>query len=149
MSARYLGMRAGDLDGKPFAKFWRPTMAPLAAHAVDAIARSPIAATLLPPLERARELLDDSIAAIEDGFALEPSGALHVAIRTDFPGAAPAMIAAARGGGLAGHALAAIARRVRRPSEREGRALLIHCAEEMAHLASFLPRIHAELHDAE
>ena len=33
-----------------------------------------------------------------------------------------------------------------RPSEREARALLVHCAEEMAHLATFLPALWADHH---
>jgi hypothetical protein len=26
---KYLGMRSGDLDGKPYAKYWNPKMAPM------------------------------------------------------------------------------------------------------------------------
>jgi hypothetical protein len=38
-----------------------------------------------------------------------------------------------------------IARRVLKPSIDDGRNLLVHCSQEMSHLASFLPRLHAEL----
>jgi hypothetical protein len=51
----------------------------------------------------------------------------------------------ARTGGALGEALARIAKRVRRPTLRHGHALLAHCAEEMAHLATFLPRLYAEI----
>jgi hypothetical protein len=40
-----------------------------------------------------------------------------------------------------------VARRLVRPPLGRGRDLLVHCAQEMAHLASFLPRLHRELHD--
>jgi hypothetical protein len=49
--------------------------------------------------------------------------------------------AGVRGAGPLGGALAAIGRRVRRPTVADGRALLVHCAQEMAHLASFLPAL--------
>mgnify|MGYP001225323634 CR=1 FL=1 len=29
---KYLGMRPGDLDGKPYARYWNPEMRPLPAH---------------------------------------------------------------------------------------------------------------------
>jgi hypothetical protein len=51
---------------------------------------------------------------------------------------------AAGRGGLASVAVR-VAKGLRRPSETDGRALLAHCAQEMTHLASFLPRLHAEL----
>ena len=49
--------------------------------------------------------------------------------------------AAGKGGPL-GAVLARAARLVLRPSEADARALLVHCAEEMQHLASFLPALY-------
>jgi hypothetical protein len=45
--------------------------------------------------------------------------------------------------------MAQAARLFMRPSEADARALLVHCAEEMQHLAQFLPALYAEfrLHD--
>ncbi|MBK7156217.1 MAG: hypothetical protein IPH72_31345 [Sandaracinaceae bacterium] len=34
-----------------------------------------------------------------------------------------------------------------RPTERDARAMLTHCAEEMAHLATFLPTLYREQRD--
>ena len=51
--------------------------------------------------------------------------------------------AAGRGGPF-GTVLARAARLAIRPTEADARALLVHCAEEMQHLASFLPAIFAE-----
>jgi DAPG hydrolase PhiG domain len=45
---------------------------------------------------------------------------------------------------LAGTVIARAARLVLRPIEADARALLVHCAEEMQHLASFLPALYAE-----
>jgi len=50
----------------------------------------------------------------------------------------------ARDGHLLGIALSFIARRVRKTPEQFARDLLIHCAEEMAHLATFLPKLYAD-----
>ena len=53
---------------------------------------------------------------------------------------------AARGRRLAGALLVGPARVLARPSEAQARALLVHCAQEMSHLATFLPALHSELH---
>jgi hypothetical protein len=51
--------------------------------------------------------------------------------------------AAGRGGPI-GAAFARAGRLMRRPTEADARALFVHCAEEMQHLASFLPGIFEE-----
>jgi hypothetical protein len=48
------------------------------------------------------------------------------------------------GRNLLGSLAAPIAKLVQRLTEGDARALLVHCAEEMPHLASFLPALHAE-----
>lgn len=53
--------------------------------------------------------------------------------------------AAARGGGAVGAAAAQVARRLMKPQLEVGRALLVHCSQEMSHLATFLPDLYAEL----
>lgn len=50
----------------------------------------------------------------------------------------------AREGHPVGQVVSFIARRVRKTPEQFARDLLTHCAEEMAHLASFLPELYAE-----
>jgi hypothetical protein len=45
---------------------------------------------------------------------------------------------------LAGKLIGHAARWVIRPTEADARALLVHCAQEMQHLAGFLPALHAE-----
>jgi DAPG hydrolase PhiG domain len=266
---RYLGMREGDLDGKPYAKFWQPEMQPLSTAARTALANSPASPAGIPPLSDAPRLDGRRSTALEDGYAIGQDGVLHVAIRTPMPGTSPAMVdwwfgwhsdepqryklwhprahvhaewktrgaaglrgreryvgrvslvdeylggtlghysirfiapaelgfdaaaladpeaatavcarvgfarvpfdfgylvhhvrrtpegaemcsrfwvgapfAAPRGGGAVGRLAVRVVKGLRTPRAREGAALLRHCSEEMPHLASFLPRIHAEL----
>ncbi len=42
----YLGMRSGDLDNKPYAKFWQPDMAPLPPQVAQALLRGELAREL-------------------------------------------------------------------------------------------------------
>jgi hypothetical protein len=85
-------MRPGDLDGKPYARFYRPEMAPLPAGAREALLRGPVAAELLPTLADAPRLLEPGDQPVEDGYGLLPDGTLVVAVRTAMPGATPAMV---------------------------------------------------------
>ncbi|MBL8793576.1 MAG: hypothetical protein JNM56_06715, partial [Planctomycetia bacterium] len=91
-SSRYLGSHPGDFDGKPYAKFWNPTLAPLSETARQAVAQGPIAGPLLPALADAGQLLDPAREALENGYALCDDGSLRVAIRTPMPGVSPAMV---------------------------------------------------------
>jgi hypothetical protein len=270
----YLGMREGDLAGKPYAAFWNPRLAPLPERAKEALLHGPVAAPLLLQLADAPRLLETGDHELEDGYGFHPDGGLHVAVRTEMPGVSPAMVdwwfgwhsaepqryklwhprshvhaqwgspdspelATKKGreryvgrvsfvdeylgsqmshlairflppselgfneealsdperstavcartsfagapldvgylihhvrrveGGSemrsrfwiggphafvrAGHFLDAIvtpaARRIFRPSAQNGRDLLVHCSQEMSHLATFLPRLYSELHD--
>jgi hypothetical protein len=88
----YLGMRDGDLAGKPYAGYWNPHLAPLPEHAREALLHGPVAAPLVPSLEDAGRLLDAGLSELENGFGFQEDGALHVAIRTELPGASPEMI---------------------------------------------------------
>jgi DAPG hydrolase PhiG domain len=51
------------------------------------------------------------------------------------------------GRNLIGGVAASVARHMLRLTEGDARSLLVHCAEEMPHLARFLPALHAELAD--
>jgi hypothetical protein len=55
--------------------------------------------------------------------------------------------AAGRQGSLAGGIAAGIAKSFVKPKIQNGLDLLVHCSQEMSHLASFLPRLHAEFRD--
>jgi hypothetical protein len=88
----YLGMRPGDLDGKPFARYWNPEMAPLSDEAREALLHGPEASELGLPLADVNRLLDPGYLAIENGWTRIANGQLFVAVRTPMPGVEPAMI---------------------------------------------------------
>ncbi len=52
------------------------------------------------------------------------------------------------GRNLMGSVAAAIAKQMLRLTEGDARALLVHCGQEMPHLATFLPALHAVFNDA-
>ena len=55
--------------------------------------------------------------------------------------------AAGRRGSLVGGLAVPVAKLVMKPTASNGHQLLVHCSQEMSHLASFLPRLHAELRE--
>jgi hypothetical protein len=88
----YLGMRPGDLDGKPYAKFWSPVMAPLPDHAKEALLHGPVAAALLPRLSDAPRMAAPGDEPVENGLGQHDDGSLFVAVRTAMPGVSPEMV---------------------------------------------------------
>ena len=88
----YLGMRGGDLEGKPYAPFWNPRLAPLVEHAREALLVGPIAPPLLLPLAEAKRLQDAGPHEVENGFGVQDDGAIFIAIRTEMPDVSPAMV---------------------------------------------------------
>ncbi|MGD9722553.1 MAG: hypothetical protein AB7O59_14575 [Pirellulales bacterium] len=89
---RYLGMQPGDLDHKPYARFWNPRMAPLPDDVREALAHGPLAEPLLPPLDRAAREIETQTSQVENGFGLVRGRAMHLAIRTELPKVSPDMI---------------------------------------------------------
>ena len=87
----YLGMRPGDLDGKPYAQFWQPDMAPMQPHVVNAILHGEEARELAFELEDVGELLKPGYLPLENGFTRLSSGRTFVAALTQMPRANGAM----------------------------------------------------------
>ncbi len=88
----HLGLGAAELEGKPYARFWRPAMAPLAAHVREALLVGPVAEPLLPRLEDVAGMLEGGDGPLEDGFGFARDGAAVIACRTAMPGCAPSMV---------------------------------------------------------
>ncbi|MDJ0788999.1 MAG: hypothetical protein QNK05_19505 [Myxococcota bacterium] len=92
MNARhYLGMRPGDLDDKPYARFWKPDMSPMQPHVVDALLHGAEASELGFEMDAADQLLEPGYLPLENGFTQLGNGQTLVAVRTEMPGATGAM----------------------------------------------------------
>ena len=87
---RRLGWSAAELAALPYARFWNPDMAGISGDAHRAIANSPMAEPLLPPLAEAINSIVD--AEVQNGFTVTSGGAIHVNVVTEMPGVTPAMI---------------------------------------------------------
>lgn len=86
----YLGYRDGDADS-PFGGYFRPEMAPLPGHVVEALEHGPQAAPVLQGFDDAARLLDPGYQPTENGFGMLTAGAFQVSVRTDMPGVSPQM----------------------------------------------------------
>ena len=87
---RRLGWSAHDLATLPYARFWNPEMTGVSAGARRAVANSPVAEALLPPMDQAIGTIAE--AEVQDGFTVTSGGAIHVNLLTEMPAVTPAMI---------------------------------------------------------
>ena len=87
---RRLGWSSHEVATLPYARFWNPDMADISADAHRAVANSPMAEALLPPMAEAIGNIPD--AEVQNGFTVTSDGAIHVNIATEMPGVTPAMI---------------------------------------------------------
>jgi len=88
----YLGMRPGDLDGKPYAKYWNPQMAPVQDHVQRALIQGIEAAELGFPVSEANRMLETGYLPLENGFTRLDNGQVFVAALTRMPGVNGKMI---------------------------------------------------------
>jgi len=87
---RRLGWSEHELATLPYARFWKPDMADISADAHRAVANSPMAEALFPPMAEAIGNIPD--AEVQNGFTVTSGGAIHVNLVTEMPGVTPAMI---------------------------------------------------------
>ena len=90
VAGRHLGWSEGELATLPYARFWNPAMADISADAHRAVANSPMAEALLPPMAQAIGRIVD--AEVQNGFAVTSDGAIHVNLVTEMPGVTPEMV---------------------------------------------------------
>ncbi len=90
--AKYLGMRPGDLDGKPYARHWNPDMGPMQEPARRALLHGPEASELGFPFSEVHRLLEPGDLPLENGYTRLPNGQVFVAALTKMPGVTSAMI---------------------------------------------------------
>jgi len=91
-SEKYLGMRAGDLDGKPYAKYWNPQMGVLPTQSQQALLHGMYPSELGFTIEEANQLLEPGYLPLESGYTQLQSGELFIATHTHMPGVTGAMI---------------------------------------------------------
>ena len=89
---KYLGMREGDLDGKPYAKYWNPLMGPMQDHVQQALMHGIEAPALGMPVTEANQLLAPGYLALENGFTRLENGQILVAVLTRMPRVTAKMI---------------------------------------------------------
>jgi hypothetical protein len=87
----HLGYDATELTTSPYARFFKPEMAPLPDHVREAIAVGLQTVDLLPPVESAPSLHDSGYWPVETGVTVSPDGAFRVFVLTHMPGVTPAM----------------------------------------------------------
>ena len=87
----HLGYTAKELAQSPYARFFKPDMAPLPTHVREAIAVGLQTVDLLPPLESAQDLHNKAYWPVETGITRSQDGAFRVFTLTQMPGVSPAM----------------------------------------------------------
>jgi DAPG hydrolase PhiG domain len=86
----YLGYRNDDAN-TPFGKFFKPEMAPLPQHVVEALHHGPQAGPALLAFDDAASVADEGYQQTENGYGVLDDGSMQVSVRTDMPGVTPAM----------------------------------------------------------
>ena len=79
------------MASSPYARFFKPDMAPLPEHVREAIAVGLQTEELMPPVSSARALQTPGYWPVENGVTISPDGAFRVFVRTDMPVVTPAM----------------------------------------------------------
>ena len=86
----YLGYRNADAN-TPFGKFFKPEMAPLPRHVVEALQHGPQGGMALLAFEDAARVADGGYQQTENGHGILENGSYQVSVRTDMPGMTPPM----------------------------------------------------------
>jgi len=88
----YLGMKEGDLDGKPYAKYWNPVMQPLQPQVQQALLHGLEAPELGFFMEQADLLAEPGYLPLENGRTILANGQIFVAVLTHMPRVTGAML---------------------------------------------------------
>ena len=86
----YLGYRNDDAN-TPYGKFFKPEMAALPAHVVEALEHGLQGGMALLAFDDAATVADEGYQQTENGFGVVEDGSYQVSVRTDMPGVTPAM----------------------------------------------------------
>jgi DAPG hydrolase PhiG domain len=86
----YLGYRNDD-PNTPFGKFFKPEMAALPKHVVEALQNGLQGGMALLAYEDAASVAEEGYQQTENGFGVLEDGSYQVSVRTDMPGVSPRM----------------------------------------------------------
>ncbi|OBI92627.1 DAPG hydrolase family protein [Mycobacterium asiaticum] len=86
----YLGYRGDDAD-TPWGKYFKPEMAALPGHVVEALEHGTQAEQTLLAFADAARVADEGYQWTENGFGVLADGGYQVSVRTDMPGVTPPM----------------------------------------------------------
>lgn len=89
---KYLGMRSGDLDHKPYAKYWNPQMGEIQSQVQKALLHGVEASELGFTISEANQLLEPGYLPLENGYTRLENGQIFVAALTKMPGVSGKMI---------------------------------------------------------
>ena len=84
----YLGYRNDDAN-TPFGKFFKPEMAALPTHVVEALQHGPQGGMALLAFDDAASVADEGYQQTENGYGVLEDGSYQVSVRTDMPGVTP------------------------------------------------------------
>lgn len=84
-----LGLSPEAAERGPYARFWRPALAPLPGAVGEALLAGARPPELMPPAEAAADLQAPGDWPVETGWTLAPDGSARVFCRTPMPGVAP------------------------------------------------------------
>ena len=87
----YLGMRSGDWDNKPYARYWNPVMGPMQPQVQHALMHGAEAKELGFVREEAHLLNQPGYLPLENGTTTLSTGEVFVAVQTFMPGVTGAM----------------------------------------------------------
>jgi hypothetical protein len=87
----HLGYRPEELAGSPYARFYKPVLAPLPGHVREAVAVGGVPHELMPPVGDAGRMQDEAEWPFETGYTRAPDGSARVFILTRMPRVTPAM----------------------------------------------------------
>ena len=87
----HIGFDRDELATSPYARFFKPSMAPLPEHVCQALLTGAVSHELMPAVEQAGDLQNAGYWPIETGYTLSPDGAMRVFALTHMPGVTPAM----------------------------------------------------------
>ena len=87
----YIGIRPGDLDGKPYAKYWDPKMGPVQPQVQEALTIGPQAAGLGYPIDERARVLEPGYELMENGYTRLDNGQIFVAHQCKMPSVKPYM----------------------------------------------------------